>query len=144
MATTDETGRSGDTNIPFLKPEQVEAMRDAAHEGRHGLRDDALVTLAYNTGLRRSELAALDAEMLDLDDGVLRLPGGPTVQKDYPTSGTPDLATLALDPEGELRTVRTLRSYLSVRDCLRTHGLLTRRIVPALRCPHRARENAGS
>jgi hypothetical protein len=34
MATTDETGRSGDSNIPLLKSEQVEAMRDAAHEGR--------------------------------------------------------------------------------------------------------------
>jgi site-specific recombinase XerD len=53
VVITDETGRSGDTNIPFLKPEQVEAMRDAAHEGRQSLRDDALVTLLYDTGLRR-------------------------------------------------------------------------------------------
>lgn len=103
-----------DSDVHFLKPPQVEAMRDAAHEGRHGHRDDALVTLLYDTGLRRAEAAALTRGMLDLDDGVLRLPGH--VQKDYPTDATPDAVTIALDLEDELRTSRTLRSYLATRD----------------------------
>lgn len=30
-------GNSTDSNIRWLKPEQVEAMRDAAHEGGKGL-----------------------------------------------------------------------------------------------------------
>jgi len=103
-----------DSNIHWLKPEQVEAMRDAAHEGRHGQRDDAILTILYDTGLRRKELAHVDRDMLDLDDEVLRLPT--SVQKDYPNENSPDPAMLSLDPEGELRTVRTLRAYLSTRD----------------------------
>ncbi|WP_136688653.1 tyrosine-type recombinase/integrase [Halorhabdus amylolytica] len=116
MSTGERTTESVDSNIHFLKPDQVEAMRDAAHEGRHGHRDEAIVALLYDTGLRRSELSRVDRGMLDLEDEVLRLPGGPAVQKDYPTDGTPDPATITLDPEGDLRTVRTLRSYLATRD----------------------------
>jgi len=103
-----------DSNIHWLKPEQVEAMRDAAHEGRHGQRDDAILTILYDTGLRRKELAHVDREMLDLDDAVLRLPTH--VQKDYPNENSPDAAMVSLDPEDDLRTVRTLRAYLSTRD----------------------------
>lgn len=103
-----------DSNIHWLKPEQIEAMRDAAHEGRHGQRDDAILTILYDTGLRRKELAHVDRDMLDLEDEVLRLPTN--VQKDYPNENSPDPTMLSLDPEGELRTVRTLRAYLSTRD----------------------------
>jgi len=35
-------------------------MRDAAYEGQHGPRDDAIVTLLYDTGLRRAELSQVD------------------------------------------------------------------------------------
>jgi site-specific recombinase XerD len=89
-------------------------MRDAAYESRHGQRDDAILTLLYDTGLRRRELSLLNRDMLDLDDELLLIPGD--IQKDYPTDGSPGAATISLDPEGELRTVRTLRSYLSTRD----------------------------
>ena len=106
--------RDTKSNIRFLKPDQVEAMRDAAHEGRQGARDDALITVLYDTGLRRAELAGVDRDNLDLDDGVLRLPSH--VQKDYPNAGSPDPATLRLDPEGELKTERTLRVFLDQRD----------------------------
>ena len=108
MSTTDTDTRK--TNIAWLKPRQVEAMRDAAHEGRHGARDDALVTLAYDTGLRRGELAQVDRAMLDLDDGELRIPPG--IQKQYPNDNTPDTVTFELDRSGDLRTVRTLRAYV--------------------------------
>jgi integrase len=89
-------------------------MRDAAHEGRHGHRDDAIVTLLYDTGLRRAELAQVDREMLDLDDGELRSPA--EIQKDYPNENSPSVATFELDQSGDLRTVRTLRAYLSGQD----------------------------
>jgi len=36
MASTGDTRSNTETNIRWLKPDQVEAMRDAAHEGRHG------------------------------------------------------------------------------------------------------------
>jgi len=102
------------TNIHYLKPAQVEAMRDAAYTGRHGDRDDAIVTLLYDTGLRRGELASVDRDMLDLEEEELRIPG--SIQKHPPTGGTPDPVTFALDRSGELRTVRTLRAYLNDGD----------------------------
>lgn len=102
------------TNVSWLKPPQVEAMRDAAYTGRHGHRDDAILTLLYDTGLRRSELAQVDRDMLDLDDHELRIPSG--IQKDYPTQRSPSPATFALDRSGTLRTVRTLRGYLDDLD----------------------------
>lgn len=89
-------------------------MRDAAHEGRHGPRDDALVTVLYDTGLRRGELAQVDRDLLDLDDETLRVP--PEIQKGYPNENSPNPATFALDRSGDLRTVRTLRNYLRTRD----------------------------
>lgn len=102
------------SNVYFLKPAQVEAMRDAAHTVNLGPRNDALVTLLYDTGLRRAELAALDVAMLDLDDEELRIPAD--IQKDYPNENSPSAATFELDRSGRLRTVRNLRAYLSGRD----------------------------
>lgn len=89
-------------------------MRDAAHEGRHGHRDDAIITLLYDTGLRRGELAQVNRDMVDVEDGQLRIPAH--IQKDYPNENTPSAATFELDRSGDLRTVRTLRSWDSVRD----------------------------
>ena len=103
-----------DSEVAWLKPEQVEAMRDVAHEGRNGHRDEAIVTLLYDTGLRRAEAAALDVDLLDLDDGTLFVPG--PIQKDYPNDNSPPPVTIELDQSGDLRTVRTLRSFLSSRD----------------------------
>ena len=97
----------------WLKPDQVEAMRDAAHEGRHPQRDDAIITLLNDTGLRRSELAHVDREMFDPEDGLLRLPT--SVQKDYPNDSTPPPVTFELDRDGSLRTVATLREFLEAR-----------------------------
>jgi integrase len=114
MPTTDDTADMMDSNIHWLKPDQVEAMRDAAYEGTAGARDDASVTLLYDTGLRRAEAAALNTDMLDLDESQLRIPAG--IQKDYPNDNTPDPVTFELDASGDLRTVRTLRAYLGSRD----------------------------
>jgi integrase len=70
--------------------------------------------LLYDTGLRRAEAAALNTDMLDLDENQLRIPAG--IQKDYPNDNTPDPVTFELDASGDLRTVRTLRAYLGSRD----------------------------
>lgn len=109
-----DTASATKTNVHYLKPEQVEAMRDAAYQTRHGDRDDAIVTVLYDTGLRRGELAQVDREMVDLDEGELRIPA--RIQKDYPNDNTPSAATFELDRSGQLRTVRTLRSFLNGRD----------------------------
>ncbi len=114
MATTGNQPDATNSNIHWLKPSQVEAMRDAAHQGRHGHRDDAVLTLLYDTGLRRGELAQVDRDMVDLDEEQLRIP--PEIQKDYPNDCTPPPATFDLDPADDLRTVRTLRSFLATRN----------------------------
>jgi integrase len=88
-------------------------MRDAAHQGRHGTWDDAIITILYDTGLRRAELAQVDRTMLDLEAGELRLPA--QVQKDYPNENSPRPTTIALDRAGTLRTERTLRAHLNAR-----------------------------
>lgn len=108
------TGEMIETNVSWLKPQQVESMRDAAHEGRHGPRDDAILTTLYDTGLRRNELSQVDRDMVDLREAELRIPAG--IQKDYPNENSPSPATFALDRSGDLRTVRTLRAYLNTRD----------------------------
>jgi integrase len=109
-----QTQRKTDSNISWLKPGQVEDLRDAAHEGRHGPRDEALVTLLYDTGLRRGELAGVDRGMLDLDEQELRIPAH--IQKDYPNENSPSPATFELDRGGDLRTARALRAWNSHRD----------------------------
>jgi integrase len=97
----------------WVKPDQVEAMRAAAREGRHPRRDDAIITLLYDTGLRRGEPARVDREMLDLEDELLRLPT--SVQKDYPNDSTPPPVTFELDRDDSLRTVTTLQEFLEAR-----------------------------
>jgi integrase/recombinase XerC/integrase/recombinase XerD len=72
-------------------------------------RNDAIIALLYDTGLRVGELVALDVEMLDLDEGVLMLPA--SIQKDYPNDNTPQYTEIELASE----VVRTLRMYLNSR-----------------------------
>ncbi|MFD1563095.1 tyrosine-type recombinase/integrase [Haloarchaeobius amylolyticus] len=96
----------------WLKPEQVERMRDATvAESADYLagRNDALVALLYDTGLRVGEAVAVDTEMLDLDEGVLMLPAD--IQKDYPNDNSPQYTEIKLGDE----TVRILRQYLNTR-----------------------------
>ena len=96
----------------WLKPEQVEQMRDATvAESANYLagRNDALIALLYDTGLRVGEAVAVDTEMLDLDEGVLMLPAD--VQKDYPNDNSPQYTEIELADQ----TVRTLRQYLNTR-----------------------------
>ena len=96
----------------WLKPEQVEQLRATVYDERPTFlqgRDDALIALIYDAGLRVGEAVALNSENLDFADDVLRLPA--EVQKDYPTDKSPDDATIRLSSQ----TTRTLRSYLNNR-----------------------------
>ena len=96
----------------WLKPEQIEEMRNAIVEESADYlasRNDALLAVLADTGLRVAEAAALDVEMLDLSEGIIMLPAG--IQKDYPNDNTPEYVEIELASE----TVRTLRTYLSNR-----------------------------
>lgn len=114
MGYPNQPPASTNSNVHWLKPNQVEQMRDAAHEGRHGQRDEAIITLLYDTGLRRAECSQVDRDMLDLDDELLRIPVH--IQKDFPNDNTPNPATFQLDQSGTLNTVRTLKAYLNTTD----------------------------
>lgn len=92
----------------WLKPRQVTALRDVCLTEAVPTylqdRNEAIVALLYDTGLRVGELVALDVDHLDLEAGTLFLPSA--IQK-----GSPPPATLAL----EAGTVRLLRRYLRDR-----------------------------
>lgn len=96
----------------WLKPEQIDAMRSATvatSASYLAARNDALIALLYDTGLRVGEFVALDVSMLDLGEGIVMLPG--EIQKDYPTERSPQYVEIELHSE----VVRTLRMYLASR-----------------------------
>lgn len=71
-------------------------------------RNKALIALLYNTGLRRSEVAAFDAGNIDLDAGTVYLPGS------YQKGGWADDATLEPGLWGA-NSMRSLKRYLQNR-----------------------------
>ena len=110
--TTDSQTQTDVKAKVWLKPEQISTMRDATvRESASYLasRNDALIAVLADAGLRVAECVALDVEMLDLDEGIIMLPAD--VQKDYPNSNAPQYTEIQLASE----TVRTLRQYLNTR-----------------------------
>lgn len=96
----------------WLKPEQVDRMRTAIAEQSPdylSMRNEVIIALLYDSGLRVGELVQLDVDMLELDDGILRLPS--RIQKDYPNDNSPQYREIKLD-DG---TTRLLRQYLNTR-----------------------------
>ena len=103
----------------WLKPEQVQSLRDACYsrrsDGITAQRNDAIIALMYDAGVRTMETTEITVEMFDADDKVLRLPS--SIQKDYPNSGSPPPATIELARTDSTKdTVRTVQNYLQSRD----------------------------
>ncbi len=91
----------------WLKPEQIQKMRNACLEDFQRYlqnRNESLITLMYDTGLRASEVCSLNKQHLDLNEENIYLPGD--IQK-----GNPPPATLSIDDD----TVRILKRYLRDR-----------------------------
>ncbi|MDG5821869.1 site-specific integrase [Natronococcus sp. A-GB7] len=92
----------------WLKPTQVEQLRDVCLSDAVAPylqdRNEAIVTLLYDGGLRTGELCALDVSHLDLENGNVYLPSA--IQK-----ASPPPATLEFKSE----TVRLFRRYLRDR-----------------------------
>ena len=101
-------------DVHWLKPDQVDRMRDGVRDGRHPERDEAIITLLYDTGLRRAELSKVNREMLDLENELLLIPS--RIQKGLPTEQEPKPATFKLDRGENLRTVETLETYFEIRN----------------------------
>ncbi|MDL0145301.1 tyrosine-type recombinase/integrase [Halobacterium salinarum] len=111
-STDSQTQQSDPKARVWLKPEQIDAMRNATVENSAdylATRNDALIALLADTGLRVGEAVAVDVSMIDFEDGVLMLPAD--IQKDYPNDNSPTYTEIELAGE----TLRTLRTYLSNR-----------------------------
>jgi len=84
----------------YLTPAEVNRLRQAARSiGRHGLRNDTMILLAYRHGLRVSELISIRWDQFDLEQGlfhVRRLKRG--VPSTHPLTG------------GEIRALRRVKS----------------------------------
>jgi integrase/recombinase XerC/integrase/recombinase XerD len=96
----------------WLTPDQVEALRTACYEtGVSYLqqRNEAIVAVAYDTGLRVGELVELNVEMLRDGNSELYLPSH--IQKDYPNDSSPGPVTISLSAD----VARLLSSYLNSR-----------------------------
>jgi PAS domain S-box-containing protein len=107
---------SPDQASTWLHPDQIEQMRTICYDDRfqstHWQRNEAIITVLYDIGLRVGELVQLDVHHLDLDTGTIQIPD--TGQSD-PRTSSPAPDTLELDPEQTLGTVRLLTSYLHHR-----------------------------
>lgn len=102
----------------WLKPPQVETMRDACYSDGFATylqsRNDAIIALMYDAGLRPGELVSLTTEMFHPDEPALHLPSD--VQKQYPTDTSPPPTSIRLaDDDYTSDTVRTLNTYLNSR-----------------------------
>jgi len=108
-------GENTDTQVRakvWLRPEQIDALRSACYDtGAEYLqqRNEAIIALMYDTGVRVGELVAIDVEHLRENNSALYMPTA--IQKDYPTDSTPAPATLELASD----VSRLLSSYLTNR-----------------------------
>jgi len=60
----------------FLYPQEIQTLIDAPDTGRvNGLRDRAILELLYATGIRVSELVALDINDIDTKNGFIKVVG---------------------------------------------------------------------
>jgi len=96
----------------WLTPDQVDDLRSACYStGADYLqqRNETIIALMYDTGLRVGELVAVDVDMLREGNSVLYVPT--EIQKDYPNENEPSPATLELASD----VTRLLSSYLNSR-----------------------------
>ena len=97
----------------WVTPDQIDPIRSACYSDEFASylrsRNDAIITLLADTGLRVGELVQLDISMLRDNATNLYLPT--PIQKDYPTNDSPPPVTMELAAD----TTRTLQSYLSTR-----------------------------
>lgn len=96
----------------YLNLNDIDQLRDAAYETDSGAseRDEVLVVVLADLGLRVSEAVALRRTMFDFKAGEVTLPAG--IQKDYPHEDvSPSSVRMELDPLGEFGTERLLKRY---------------------------------
>lgn len=102
-----------DTVHYYLNLNQIDHLRDAAYDdsSRTAMRDEVLVVILADFGLRVSEATQLRKSDFDFSSGYLELPG--SIQKDYPTNSSPSMASLEIDPWKQFETARLLKRYFN-------------------------------
>lgn len=71
-----ELGKQEDREVTFLQPEELERLFDAPQGfGLDVLRDKAILTALFSTGMRVSELCSLNRDEIDLKRGELSVRG---------------------------------------------------------------------
>ena len=96
----------------WITPDQVEALRSACYAtGAEYLqqRNEAIIAVMYDSGLRVGELVQVDGELRRTGNSVIYLPT--EIQKDYPNENSPPPVTLTLSND----TTRLLSAYLNAR-----------------------------
>lgn len=94
----------------WVTPGQVASLRNASSRASASYleaRNDALLALLYDTGLRVGELVQLDVANLRDELTAVYLPTA--IQKDFPNENSPPPATLALGND----TTQSLAEYLA-------------------------------
>lgn len=104
----------------ILEPDEVLALIDACNCGPSGLRDRAVITTLWRTGIRVGELSALRTVDIDLERGAIRVRGTKSDCSDR---------TVGMDREG----CAVLRDWLDVR----AEELCPPRLSPAFCCVSR-------
>lgn len=96
----------------WLTPDQVDDLRTGCYEGGASYlqqRNETIIALTYDTGLRVGELVDIDVEMLREGNNELYVPGH--IQKDYPNDNSPGPVTMELSTD----ITRLVSSYLTNR-----------------------------
>lgn len=90
---------------------EIEAFRDACIDrgGNIAKRNEAMIVLQADTGLRPGELCSLRRSMLDLDNEELTIPRD--IQKG--SNSYAERTRIGLDPLDHFRTKRLLQEYLN-------------------------------
>jgi site-specific recombinase XerD len=94
----------------WLKPDQVDQLLDAIYQCRPDYlqqRDEALILLTYDAGLRAAEAVGLDVEHLHLDDDEPHVFLTPELQK----GADEHLRPQPINLRPSLATARRLRAY---------------------------------
>jgi integrase/recombinase XerC len=137
-----------------LSPDEAQRLLEAPGDQVLRLRDRAMLELLYSSGLRLSELAALDWPMLDFDQGTVRVLGKGGRTRVVPV-GRPALQALrtwrerrqALQPDHRDAAVFISRSgkRLSARSIqVRAHRLGLERGIGVRVHPHMLRHSFAS
>lgn len=71
-----ELSKAEERKIDFLEPDEVKRLIEAAHgESLQALRDHAMLTTLFSTGLRVSELTSLNRDQINLERGEFSVRG---------------------------------------------------------------------